>query len=75
MPARRNPRRSRERELRVHAPGSLAEALDELEADETFVEAFGAETVAQFAAVKRVEWSKYTAHVTDWELDTYLPYL
>ena len=59
----------------VHAPVSLAEALDELEADETFVEAFGAETVAQFAAVKRVEWSKYTAHVTDWELDTYLPYL
>ena len=59
----------------VHAPGSLAEALDELEADETFVEAFGAETVAQFTAVKRVEWAKYTSHVTDWELDTYLPYL
>ncbi|MCE2524926.1 MAG: glutamine synthetase [Acidimicrobiia bacterium] len=59
----------------VHAPGSLAEALDELEADETFVEAFGAETVAQFTAVKRTEWAQFTAHVTDWELDTYLPYL
>ncbi|MCY3922033.1 MAG: hypothetical protein OXG27_06515, partial [Chloroflexi bacterium] len=59
----------------VHAPGSLTEALDELEADEAFVEAFGAEAVAQFTAVKRTEWDQFTAHVTDWELDTYLPYL
>ena len=59
----------------VHAPGSLTEALDELEGDEAFVEAFGAETVAQFVAVKRTEWAQFTAHVTDWELDTYLPYL
>ena len=59
----------------VHAPGSLEEALDELESDKTFVEAFGAEAVAQFVAVKRTEWAQYTAHITDWELDTYLPYL
>lgn len=59
----------------VHVPGSLEEALDELERDETFVEAFGAEAVAQFVAVKRTEWDQFTAHVTDWELDTYLPYL
>ena len=59
----------------VHAPGSLTEALDELESDKTFVEAFGAEAVAQFVAVKRTEWAQYTAHITDWELDTYLPYL
>ncbi len=59
----------------VHVPGSLAEALDELEADATFVEAFGAEAVAQFTAVKRTEWEQFTAHVTDWELDSYLPYL
>lgn len=59
----------------VHVPGSLAEALDELEADATFVEAFGVEAVAQFTAVKRTEWEQFTAHVTDWELDSYLPYL
>ena len=59
----------------VHAPASLAEALDELEADAGFVEAFGAETVAQFTAVKRTEWAQFTAHVTDWELDSYLPYI
>ncbi|MDE0653696.1 MAG: glutamine synthetase family protein, partial [bacterium] len=39
----------------VHAPANLAEAIDELEADEAFVAALGAETVAQFAAVKRTE--------------------
>ena len=59
----------------VHVPASLAEALDELEGDETFVGAFGAEAVAQFVAVKRTEWEQFTAHVTDWELDSYLPYL
>ena len=59
----------------VHVPGSLTEALDELEGDEAFVEAFGAEAVAQFVAVKRTEWDQFSAHVTDWELDTYLPYL
>ena len=59
----------------VHAPGSLTEALDELEGDGAFVEAFGAEAVAQFVAVKRTEWDQFTAHVTDWELNTYLPYL
>lgn len=59
----------------VHVPGSLTEALDELEGDEVFVEALGAETVAQFVAVKRTEWDQFSAHVTDWELDTYLPYL
>ena len=59
----------------VHAPGSLTEALDELEGDTAFVEAFGAEAVAQFTAVKRTEWEQFCAHVTDWELDTYLPYL
>lgn len=59
----------------VHVPDSLQEALDELESNDAFVDAFGATTVAQFVAVKRSEWAKYTAHITDWELDTYLPYL
>lgn len=59
----------------VHVPRSLTEALDELERAEAFVEAFGAEAVAQFTAVKRTEWDQFSAHVTDWELDSYLPYL
>jgi glutamine synthetase len=35
----------------------------------------GKEVVAQFVAVKRAEWDKFTAAVTDWELKYYLPFL
>jgi glutamine synthetase len=58
-----------------HVPASLALALDALEADTALVEAIGPELVAQFVAVKRGEWEKFAAAVTDWELRTYLPFL
>jgi len=58
-----------------HAPENLSLALDALEADTALVEALGREFVAQFVAVKRSEWSRYIAAVTDWELKTYLPFL
>jgi glutamine synthetase len=31
--------------------------------------------VEQFVAIKRFEWEKYITHITDWELDYYLPFL
>ncbi len=58
-----------------HVPENLSLALDALEADAAFVDALGRELVAQFVAVKRGEWSRYIAAVTDWELKTYLPFL
>jgi glutamine synthetase len=58
-----------------HVPENLALALDALEADAELVAAIGPELVAQFVAVKRGEWGKFTAAVTDWELKTYLPFL
>jgi glutamine synthetase len=58
-----------------HVPENLSLALDALEADTAFVHALGPELVAQFVAVKRGEWSKFLAAVTDWELKTYLPFL
>jgi len=58
-----------------HVPENLSLALDALEADAAFVAAVGPELVAQFTAVKRGEWSKFVAAVTDWELKTYLPFL
>ncbi|MGE0811869.1 MAG: glutamine synthetase family protein [Vicinamibacterales bacterium] len=58
-----------------HVPASLALALDALEADTALVEAIGPGLVAQFVAVKRGEWEKFAAAVTDWELRTYLPFL
>ncbi len=56
-------------------PPNLAAALDALEADQPFVEALGAEFVANFLPVKRDEWQKFADAVTDWELRYYLPYL
>lgn len=58
-----------------HVPDTLSLALDALEADTALVQAIGPELVAQFVAVKRGEWSKFAAAVTDWERQTYLPFL
>jgi len=58
-----------------HVPDDLNRALDALEADTQFVGAVGADLVAQFVAVKRAEWAKFAAAVTDWELKYYLPFL
>jgi glutamine synthetase len=58
----------------VCCPPSLSAALDALEADTEFVEAIGAEMVAQFTAVKRAEWERFAGTVTDWELNEYLPF-
>ncbi len=58
-----------------HVPSTLSAALDALEADVALVEAVGSEIVANFVANKRFEWEKFSAAVTDWELDYYLPFL
>ncbi len=56
------------------APPSLGAALDALESDKEFVEAFSPGYVEGFLAVKRAEWDRYMAHTTDWELEEYFPY-
>jgi glutamine synthetase len=58
-----------------HVPNDLSQALDALEADTELVEAIGHDVVAQFLAVKRAEWDKFAATVTDWEKRYYLPFL
>jgi glutamine synthetase len=58
-----------------HVPDDLKLALSALEADTALVEAVGPQLVAQFAAVKRAEWAKFAAAVTDWERSYYLPFL
>lgn len=58
----------------VCCPANLDAALDALEADTEFVDAIGAEMVAQFTAIKRAEWERYDSSVTDWELNEYLPF-
>jgi glutamine synthetase len=58
----------------VTVPSSLGAALDALESDKEFVEAFSPGYVEGFLAVKRAEWERFMTHTTDWELDEYLPY-
>ena len=58
-----------------HVPGDLGSALDAFEADQPLVDAVGKELSALFLCIKRAEWEKFTAAVTDWELNYYLPFL
>ncbi|MFN8458808.1 MAG: glutamine synthetase family protein [Anaerolineae bacterium] len=58
-----------------HTPDDLNQALNALEADTALVEAVGPEIVANFVAVKRAEWDKFAAAVTDWERNYYLPFI
>jgi glutamine synthetase len=53
-------------------PQSLAEALDEFEADEVVQGALGPELAAEFIRVKRSEWVRYHNSVGQWEVDQYL---
>jgi glutamine synthetase len=53
-------------------PGSLAEAIEALEADQVIREALGAHLCNRFITAKRLEWEDYRLEVTPWELDKYL---
>lgn len=64
---------SRLQELNIQQlPGSLGEALDELEADEVLMETLGQHTSRLFLEAKRAEWKEYQMQVTEWELARYL---
>src|SRR5258708_39375913 len=54
-------------------PGSLEEALEELDKDEMIHEALGAHTFERFMGAKQLEWDDYRLEVTSWELNKYLP--
>lgn len=53
-------------------PGSLGEAIHELEQDEVLMEALGEHSSRLFVEAKRTEWDEYRMQVTEWELDRYL---
>jgi glutamine synthetase len=53
-------------------PRTLADALDALETDVVLRDALGEEALAEFIAVKRVEWGAYMESVSAWEQETYL---
>lgn len=53
-------------------PGSLAEALRDLEADQVLRQALGTFTYEAFSRAKWAEVEEYRTSVTDWELGRYL---
>jgi glutamine synthetase len=54
-------------------PGSLFEALEELERDSVIQDALGSHIYERFLEAKRGEWEEYRMQVTPWELERYLP--
>jgi glutamine synthetase len=53
-------------------PGTLGEAIVELEADSVVREALGDHVFNHFVEAKRAEWDEYRTQVSDWEVDRYL---
>jgi glutamine synthetase len=53
-------------------PGSLGEAIDELERDAVIRDALGEHVFGHFLEAKRAEWNDFRLHVSQWELDRYL---
>ncbi len=53
-------------------PGTLIEAVYELEKDELVQEALGRHVSAKYIEAKKVEWANYRMQVTEWEINQYL---
>jgi glutamine synthetase len=53
-------------------PGTLGEAIDELEQDSVICEALGDHVLGHYVSAKRAEWHEYRTQVTQWELAKYL---
>ena len=56
-------------------PGSLGEAIDQLEGSTLLRETLGDHVFDSFVANKKLEWSEYRSQVTQFEIDRYLPRL
>ncbi|MCC7354569.1 MAG: glutamine synthetase, partial [Anaerolineae bacterium] len=54
-------------------PGSLYEALEELKKDEVIQAALGPHIYERYLEAKSQEWDEYRIHVSNWEVERYLP--
>jgi glutamine synthetase len=53
-------------------PGTLGEALYELECDPVVLDALGDHIASAYLPAKRAEWDEYRIRVSQWEIDRYL---
>ena len=65
----------RERRGIASLPGSLIEAVRETEKSAVVKEALGDHVFSKFIENKKIEWDNYRVHVSQYELDRYLPIL
>ncbi|MGH9301855.1 MAG: glutamine synthetase, partial [Acidimicrobiales bacterium] len=56
-------------------PGSLSEAVSEMERSELVATTLGEHTFEWFIRNKRAEWAAYKTQISQFELDRYLPTL
>jgi glutamine synthetase len=57
----------------IELPGSLFEAIEELEKSELVRDALGDHIFYKFIENKKIEWDRYRTHVSKFEIDHYLP--
>jgi glutamine synthetase len=55
-------------------PQSLNEAIDALEADAVICDGLGQDLAREFIRLKRMEWTEYSRHVSEWESKRYLEF-
>ncbi|MGA2777329.1 MAG: type III glutamate--ammonia ligase [Steroidobacteraceae bacterium] len=55
-------------------PQNLLEAVDALEADPVIQAGLGPDLAREFIRLKRMEWTEYARHVSDWESKRYLEF-
>jgi glutamine synthetase len=65
----------RERQGIKSLPGSLFEAIEEVENSALLKEALGEHIFNKFLENKKIEWDAYRMHVSDYEIERYLPIL
>lgn len=53
-------------------PGSLIDAIRQLEADSKLRSDMDGDVVDAFCKLRRQQWGQYSRHLTQWELDNYL---
>ncbi len=53
-------------------PGTLGDAISELERDQVICEALGDHVLGHFVEAKRAEWDEYRTQVSAWEVERYL---
>lgn len=61
------------RELGIEKlPGTLMEAVEELEKDPFVKEVLGEHIAEQYIKAKKKEWFQYRTHISEWEIEEYL---